>query len=161
MNLRKGVLVVCADSECRQMLLDTLKDWDASPRVVSTITEARQALTSRSIELVFCEDRLADGRYSDLLDMTALSRTPARLVVLTHGDEEQAYAEAIQAGAFDAIPIPFSRSDVQWMIIHALSITGSRRDLTARRAEKRLAGGTEPAEEKPMSQQQRGAGHRA
>jgi DNA-binding NtrC family response regulator len=112
-----SVLVVGSDPECHRILADVLGRWGVQGLFASTISDARKTLLEQSIGLVFCESRLPDGGFTDLLDAAASRTFPLRLVAILHDGNE--YANAIRLGAFEAIPVPCQRSDIQWVIIQA------------------------------------------
>ena len=73
-----------------------------------------------TLSLIFCEDKLADGTYLDLLD-TLGKPLKTRLVVISQTpDVNEKYNEAIELGAFDVIASPCQPSDVQWMLVRAI-----------------------------------------
>jgi DNA-binding NtrC family response regulator len=118
MDLPLRVLIVCSDGECRQRLTDILAIWPMAVTTAPTIGEARKILGEQVILLVLCEEILADGDFRDLLNVAATKQPPMRLIVLVN--DERRYTAVMQSGAFDAIPMPCRRSEVQWMVIHAL-----------------------------------------
>lgn len=75
-------------------------------------------LSEQAISLVFCEWGLRDDGFQVLLGELARRAPKLRLIALIQDESE--YGEAIASGAFDAIPNPFRRSEVQWMVIHAV-----------------------------------------
>jgi DNA-binding NtrC family response regulator len=117
-HLQRRVLVAGCDAESLHMLTGVLKDWDLEPLSVTTVKEAQTALDGQDLALVLCEGQLPDGSFRDLLDTATSRKPPLRVVVLARGEKD--YVDAIRLGAFDAIPAPFRRSDVQWMMIQAL-----------------------------------------
>jgi len=101
------------------LLTDVLRGWGVDAMVVSNAKDARHALETQRLSLAFSEDRFDDGTYRDLLEDAALRKPGVRVVVLIH--EEETYAEVLNSGAFEALPLPCSRSDIQWAVIHAAS----------------------------------------
>lgn len=118
MDLQPRVMIVCASSECRRVLGEVLHSWDLAVVSADTVGEAKGILRQAAVLVVFSEDVLSDGSYRDLLELAAQKRPPVRLVVLLR-DHNQ-YAETLSLGAYDALPVPLERADVQWMVIHAL-----------------------------------------
>jgi DNA-binding NtrC family response regulator len=119
MDASHRVLVATSDADFRAFLLDILNSWRMEVVQARNVAEARQVISHTPVFLVFCDGKLPDG------DFTALVATPARVVppkvvVLLQEREEDAYAETITKGAFDALPIPCQRQDVQWMLIQAM-----------------------------------------
>lgn len=85
------------------------------------------------IALIFCDDLLPDGSYRDLL--SALPRTSRKVpltVVISGEDRDRTYREAIEQGAFDVIPSPCSKQDVQWVVIRATDLAQVARTSSTR-----------------------------
>jgi DNA-binding NtrC family response regulator len=101
------------------MLLGVIKDYGLEASAVRNVHQARTHLQQPDLSLVLCESSLPDGGFRDLFDASAFRTSPLRFVVLVRDEED--YSEAMRLGAFEAIPIPCRRSDVQWTMIHALS----------------------------------------
>ena len=118
MDLGRPVLVVCSDPECWNMLLGVIKDYGLEASAAANIRQARTHLQQPDLSLVLCESNLPDGSFRDLFDASACRTSPLRFVVLVRDEED--YSEAMRLGAFEAIPTPCRRSDIQWTMIHAL-----------------------------------------
>jgi DNA-binding NtrC family response regulator len=118
MDLRTPVLVVCSDPECCSMLLGVVKDYGLEASAAANIRQARTHLQKPDLSLVLCESNLPDGSFRDLFEASAFRTSPLRFVVLVRDEED--YSEAMRVGAFEAIPTPCRRSDIQWTVIHAL-----------------------------------------
>jgi DNA-binding NtrC family response regulator len=126
MGSRQQVLIVASDVQCRAMLSDILQGWNLEATAVSSIQEAKAAVKKLAPLLVVCEENPSDATCCDLFSAIASSRAAGRWVALIH--DEANYYDILSRGAFDAIPIPCRRTDLQWIIIHALSAKdGSRR----------------------------------
>jgi DNA-binding NtrC family response regulator len=119
MNQLQRVLIACSDEQCRQFVTSIFTDWGVGVVAVATIREALEALSARPPSLVFCEDSLSDGSYRDLLSATSSHKPATPVIVLMHSEE--IYADSVAAGAFDAMPILCSRSDIQWAAVRAAS----------------------------------------
>lgn len=128
MGFRRQVLIVASDVECREMLTGILAAWQLEAMSVSTVQEAKAVLKKETPVLVVCEESPCDGECCDLFSARAPSRAAIRWVALIHDDST--YNDTLRRGAFDAIPIPCRRSDLQWMIIHALCAKDGARHKT-------------------------------
>jgi DNA-binding NtrC family response regulator len=117
------ILIACSSAEYKEKLAEILKAWALEMTIVSTPAEVQALLPAQAPALVICEDQLAEGTYHEVLDVLSAAKSPARLLVLIH--DETKYSEAMQSGAFDAIPVPFRRSDAQWAVIRALQAKAS------------------------------------
>ena len=81
------------------------------------------ALTREDVLLIFCENRLADGTYEDLLTAARNVRSQARIVV-TGVEPDQfdslGYCKAREMGAFDVLRQSYGIKDLEWVIICAI-----------------------------------------
>jgi len=118
MDRRHRILVVCSDASCAGALTAIMSGWALGATVASTLAEARQALRQSTPSLVISEDRLSDGGFQDVLELLRGTRPLVRVLVLLRDSSQ--YSEALQLGAFGAIPMPFQRADAQWALIQAL-----------------------------------------
>jgi DNA-binding NtrC family response regulator len=124
MDTSGRVLVATSNDEFRALLSQVLGSWRLQSTSCSTLAEARQAISDSQVLLVFCDRNLPEGDFSALLNV-ASRHAPPKIVVLLPEDGE--YAQAIGMGAFDALPIPCQRQDVQWMLIQAMRDDNNKR----------------------------------
>jgi DNA-binding NtrC family response regulator len=117
MDTSVRVLVATSNDEYRAFLTDILGAWHLQSTECSTIAEARRAISDSPVSLVFCDTKLPDGDFTALLSVSS-RQAPPKVVVLLRENEE--YANAIGMGAFDALPVPCQRQDVQWMLIQGM-----------------------------------------
>jgi DNA-binding NtrC family response regulator len=103
------------------MVLGVINDYGLEASAARNVRQARTHLQKPDLSLVVCESNLPDGSFRDLFDASALRTSPLRFVVLVR--DEADYSEAMRLGAFEAIPTPCRRSDVQWTMIRALRKT--------------------------------------
>jgi DNA-binding NtrC family response regulator len=118
MDVSRRVLIICSDGQCCQKLTDILAVWPMVVTTARSMAEALKILEEQVVSLVFCEETLADGNLCDLLNVATSRQPPIRVIVLFQ--DETRYTKVMESGAFDAIPMPCRRSEVQWMVIHAL-----------------------------------------
>ena len=114
------VLVVSPHLEVRRPVVRTLESLSVDALVCSTRREAEEVLSKQTVELVFCEERLQDGSYCDLIHSDHYDHRIPRVVVMTRTGEWELYFEAIASGAFDVIRSPWYATDVEMTVIRAL-----------------------------------------
>jgi DNA-binding NtrC family response regulator len=112
------VVVVSSDLQPRDRLAGILANLGLDPVGISTLRECREILSRRRVRLVFCDRHVADGNYQDLLAAYPQSGRP-RVVVTSRSADWDEYREAMRCGAFDIIPVPCRRADVEWMVVQA------------------------------------------
>ena len=86
---------------------------------VSKISECEEILADHKVTLIFCERRLTDGTYRDLLAAVRHAKNRVRVVVTSRLADWDEYLEALHHGAFDLIALPCRATDVMWAISQA------------------------------------------
>jgi len=113
--------VLIVDDIDSDSIADSLLDWGIEVVHCATIHEARQVLSAQPVSQVFCKASLPDGSYRELVRMVKAAQPRSRVVVLIPRNSGQhTFQEVIESGAFDSIPAPPSRPDVQWEVLHAM-----------------------------------------
>jgi len=112
-------LVVSPRLEVRQPLIRTLESLAMDVTACATCHDAEEVLATRSIDLVFCDDRLPEGSYADLIRAVG-----PRVIVVTRTGDWDLYLEALSKGAFDVIRCPWHPTDVELTVIRALRESG-------------------------------------
>lgn len=114
------ILIVSCRPENRKMLLRVFDGLPVDSYTASTLQQARETLRSRSFSVIFCEERLSDGRYADLLpDVRAVSGDARFVVMLCTGEWEE-YLEALRVGAEEVLRCPLQPTDVDLALINAM-----------------------------------------
>jgi DNA-binding NtrC family response regulator len=105
-------IIVSAEMEVRKPLVRSLESHHIDYIVCANLLQAGQVLSQQSFDVVFCDDRLPDGSYSDLVHCNHTHRKTARAVVTTRTGDWDLYFEAMERGAFDVIQSPCYALDV-------------------------------------------------
>jgi DNA-binding NtrC family response regulator len=113
-------LLVTPHLEVRQHLVRTLNALRVDVVACSTVSQAQEVLCANAVDIIFCDDHLADGRYSDLLQTIQPNGATPRVVVTTRTGEWELYFEAVGKGAFDVIRCPWHATDVEMVVLRAL-----------------------------------------
>jgi two-component system response regulator PilR (NtrC family) len=120
MNNELPVLVVSCRPENRKMLLGIFEGLPIEGYSAPSIQQAKDALKLRPFSLVFCEERLSDGSYADLLRYVQTTCTDTRFIVLLCTGEWEEYLEALHLGAEEVLRCPLQPADVDLALIHAM-----------------------------------------
>jgi DNA-binding NtrC family response regulator len=118
------VLIVTSTVEDRKTLLHVLECLSTNVISCSTLAQADEVLSQQTIDLVFCEERLPDGTYRDLLTLGQTRQRSVCFVVTTRVGAWEEYLEATQLGAFDVVPFPLRPTDVELTVIRAMRCEG-------------------------------------
>jgi len=118
------VLLACTDPESRQTLNSLLGQCGVQTVVSSSVRESRRILARGGVAMVFCEARLADGSFREVLRQAGSTSQRVPVVVASRLDDTNQYLEAMRLGAFDFIACPYRRSEVEWIVQNALHDAG-------------------------------------
>ena len=99
----------------RRALLEILNQQGWDTICASTLNECQEALAGRNVSLVFCDKRLPDGTYRDVLRIIRSLNKDVPLVVTSRLADWDEYFEVLQHGAFDLIASSCQPSDVIWV----------------------------------------------
>ncbi len=119
MRQQWNVLVASSSMEDRASLMHILDSLSLNVISCSEVTQAQEVLARQDVPLVFCDERLADGGYRDLLACTANRKPPRIVVTIRTGDWDQ-YLDAMRQGAYDAIRFPLQPTDVELVVLRAM-----------------------------------------
>jgi len=114
------ILIVSCRPDNRKMLQRVFEGLPIDSYAASTLQQAKDALKLRPFSVVFCEERLSDGTYADLLrDIRAMSEEARFVVMLCTGAWEE-YLEALRIGAEEVLRCPLQPTDIDLALIHAM-----------------------------------------
>ena len=119
MEATPQVLVVSSELEHRRALNEILRGEGHETICASRVSECQQALQTQSVFLIFCDRRLSDGNYRDVVAATRAAHQHARVIVTSRLADWDEYLDALQNGAFDLIASPCHPTDVLWSIVQA------------------------------------------
>jgi hypothetical protein len=88
------ILIVSANLESRRTVNKILEQLSTQIISFSTVSQTEQVLSLQRPNLIFCEERLPDGSYIDLLPGKHSGRIPPPVVVLTRTGEWDLYMDA-------------------------------------------------------------------
>lgn len=119
MDCPAQILVVSPELEHRRALTGILQreGWDTL--CASKVSDVQDVLDRTNVNMVFCDRRLADGTYRDVLAVTRSLDRNVRVVVTSRLADWDEYLEALHHGAFDLIASPCQPTEVVWSIIQA------------------------------------------
>lgn len=123
MEGKMRVMIGSPDLAVWQRFTDILEAKELSLVRFQSIEQACQALAEENVLLIFCENRLIDGTYEDLLRAAKNVTSQARIVVAgLDADQFDAlgYSRARHLGAFDVLRKPYGIRDLEWVVICAL-----------------------------------------
>jgi len=123
MEGKMQVMIGTTDFTVWQRFIDVVEAKDLSLIRFQSIKQACAALAQEKVLLIFCENRLVDGTYEDLLAAAKNVSSQARIVVAgLDADQFDAlgYCRARQLGAFDVLRKSYGIRDLEWVVICAI-----------------------------------------
>ena len=119
MEATPQILVVSSELENRRALNTILRQEGHETICASRVSECQEALQTQNVSLIFCDRRISDGSYRDVIAATRGSRQHARVIVSSRLADWDEYLDALHHGAFDLIASPCQPTDVLWAIVQA------------------------------------------
>lgn len=123
MESKMQVMIGSPDLAAWERFTDILQSKGLAPTRFQSIQQACNALARENVLLIFCENRLADGTYEDLLTAAKRVRSEVRVVV-TGLESDQfdslGYSRARELGAFDVLRKSYGIKDLEWTVICAI-----------------------------------------
>jgi DNA-binding NtrC family response regulator len=114
------VLIVSSRIENKKTLLRTLESLPVNTFSASTIFQARQLLATHPLAVIFCEERLPDGSYDELLASLPISPQMNRFIVVQCAGEWEQYLEALRPGVAEVLRAPLQSTDIDIALFHAM-----------------------------------------
>ena len=125
------ILIVSCRPENRRMLMRVFDGLPIDSYAAPSVAQAREALKSHSFSVVFCEERLSDGTYGDLLNDVHSTQSSTRFVVMLCTGEWEEYLEALRLGAEEVLRCPLQPTDIDLALIHAMRSDVARKEMAA------------------------------
>jgi DNA-binding NtrC family response regulator len=114
------VLLVGCQIENRRNLFDVFRDIPVDAYTVSNLAGAKEFLANHRIDMMFCEEHLADGSYGDALSELRATSPSAQFVLLMRKEEWEEYLEALRLGVEHVLRVPLQSIDVDLMLIRSM-----------------------------------------
>ena len=120
MDNEVDVLIVSSRIENRRTLLRTLGGLPVNTFSTSTIVHALEVLSLHPLAVVFCEERVSDGSYRELLASVITTRRTNRFIVVLCTGEWEESLEAFRLGAAEVLRSPQQAPDIDIALFHAM-----------------------------------------
>jgi DNA-binding NtrC family response regulator len=120
MESEVDVLIVSSRIENKRTLLRSLEGLPVNTCSASTIFQALEFLATHPLAVIFCEERLPDGSYRELLTSLPSSPQMNRFIVVQCTGEWEEYLEALRLGAAEVLRAPLQSTDIDIALFHAM-----------------------------------------
>src|SRR5262249_23623993 len=114
-------LVASSNSEVRETLTHILSCHGVESVVCFTAAGGEGILFRQPVSLGFCQGRLPDGSFRDVLGEVKRSAKLVPVIVVSRLGDWDKCLEALRLGVYDYVAFPFQRAEVESIINHALS----------------------------------------
>ena len=119
MHNQVAALIVSGRLENKQKLTRILEALPTNLFIVGTLAHAQEVLSEQPISIVFCDERLFDGPYSELVTFAKSRHMGAHFIVMLTTGEWPEFLEALGLGA-EVVRCPLQPTDVELALIHAM-----------------------------------------
>jgi DNA-binding NtrC family response regulator len=107
------------------------------PLLSSSAVQGLLVLSSHSISIVLCEDRLIDGEYLDFGQRAGQLARDVPVIVVSQVFDEDERVTAIASGAFHYVRWPPDRLEFEYALLNAFHEHDRRHNLMAEKAARR------------------------
>lgn len=119
--MRNGVLFVSPSIEHAEVLSGMLTPLSIPLAHVQDLQRALSKLEHEAFGVVLTEADLPDGSWLDVMKTVGKERRSTAVIVTCSFADASFWADVMDLGAYDLLPQPFCRSEVQRIIKNALS----------------------------------------
>ena len=116
----RKIIILSSNQNRSANLSEILKKQEIDPICAITVKQYRDILSKQALDLVFCDPKLPDGDYRDVINAARLAGSLARIVVTSRLASWPEFLEAMRVGAFDVISTPCRYKDVEWVMLQAM-----------------------------------------
>jgi len=119
--MSQSVLFVSPSNDDARRLSLILRSLPVQLVHVPDLKQARKKLTHREFAAILTDTVLADGIWTDVLDLAREAMPGARVIVTDRLADSRLWAEVLNLGAYDLLPQPFYESEVTRILANACS----------------------------------------
>lgn len=107
-----AVLLVTSDDRHESSLRAIFEGTLHTTHRALNCLQAMLCLQDRNVAVVVAEADLPDGNWKDLLDIAANLPDPPLLIVFSRRADDMLWAEVLNLGGYDVLPVPFAAEEV-------------------------------------------------
>ena len=112
-------LIAFSDSEIMISLCEALAETDVELDHCSSLSELRAGLAKSRVDIIFCQTRLPDGTFRNLLHFLDSAGLDPAVIVCADMFDKITYLDAMTLGAFDYVAFPFQKAAMDWIVGNA------------------------------------------
>ncbi|SRR6266404_356567 len=130
-------LIVSSDHKIRKELADNLRVHRMHPLLSSSAVQGLLVLSSHSVSIALCEDRLIDAEYLDFVHHARRLARDVPVIVVTQVFDADERITAIASGDFHYVGWPPDRPEFEYALLSAFREHDRRRNLMSEQAASR------------------------
>jgi FixJ family two-component response regulator len=134
---RMKALLALSDPASVEAMRDALAGTETELEFCPSLAGLRANFGREKGVIVFCQARLPDGTYQDLLNLAASQGSKVPIVLCSDFFDKTTYIEAMSSGAYDYIVFPYRRSEIEWIIGNVLRRVPASKQAHRARQERR------------------------
>jgi len=100
------VLAVSGDRQELEQLQHLFTESSWMVQALGSLAEARKWLRQNAVPVVLCAPQLPDGDWKDMLRVTEQIDPSPNLVVASRHADDRLWAEVLNLGGYDVLPLP-------------------------------------------------------
>jgi len=108
-----SVLLVTSDDRHESSLRAILEGTLHTTHRALDCLQAMLCLQNQNVAVVVAEADLPDGNWKDLLDIVGNLPDPPQLIVFSPRADDMLWAEVLNLGGYDVLPVPFAAEEVR------------------------------------------------
>lgn len=109
---RTMVLAVGGDREELEQLQHLFNRSSWTLQGLGTLADAEKWLGRNTVPVVLCASRLPDGDWKGMLRVTEQTDPSPNLVVVSRHADDRLWAEVLNLGGYDVLPLPAQASEM-------------------------------------------------
>ncbi len=115
------VLIVSERPDHLHPLVRILNSFSARVFASFTIRQAQHIFSSQSVDVIFCDEHLADGSYRELFFPISFGQSAPSFVLLLRVGEWEEYLAAMRLGVLDVLRCPLQPPEVEAALARAVA----------------------------------------
>jgi DNA-binding NtrC family response regulator len=115
-NARAALLTVGLEEKDRGTLERAASRFDCDLIAAGTIQAALRLVRGRVAPVIVCQGALPDGDWRDLLNLSAIWKSPVKVIVVSHLADNRLWSEVLNLGGYDLLAAPLDEREVSYVL---------------------------------------------
>jgi DNA-binding response OmpR family regulator len=115
-NTRAALLTVGLEEIDRQTLARAASRFRCDLISAATLQKAIQLVRGRIAPVIICRRDLPDGDWRDLLNLSAIWKSPVKIIVVSRVADNRLWSEVLNLGGHDLLAAPLDEREVSHVL---------------------------------------------